>query len=108
LTGGAETPVSYLPPAPGEWPDGAFVAAVAEAADCGILLDLHNALRNARNGRQSVPAFCDALSPERVWELHLAGGERESGFHLDAHAGLIALRARVRCGLLRRRSRRRG
>ena len=85
----AETPVSYLPPAPGEWPDGAFVAAVAEAADCGILLDLHNVLCNARNGRQSVAAFCDALPRERVWELHLAGGERESGFHLDAHAGLI-------------------
>ncbi|MBN9508768.1 MAG: DUF692 family protein [Alphaproteobacteria bacterium] len=84
-----ETPVSYLPPAPGEWPDGAFIAAVAEAADCGILLDLHNVLCNARNGRQSVAAFCAALPPERVWELHLAGGERESGFHLDAHAGLV-------------------
>jgi uncharacterized protein (UPF0276 family) len=84
-----ETAVSYLPPALGEWPDGAFVAAVVEAAECGILLDLHNVLCNARNGRQSVAAFCDALPLERVWELHLAGGEREGGFHLDAHAGLV-------------------
>jgi uncharacterized protein (UPF0276 family) len=84
-----ETPVSYLPPMPGEWPDGAFVAAVAEAADCGILLDLHNALCNARNGRQSVAAFCNALPLERVWELHLAGGEREAGFYVDAHSGLV-------------------
>jgi uncharacterized protein len=84
-----ETPVSYLPPSPGEWPDGVFVAAVAETADCGILLDLHNVLCNARNGRQSVAAFCDALPLDRVWELHLAGGERKSGFHLDAHAGLV-------------------
>jgi uncharacterized protein len=84
-----ETPVSYLPPIPGEWPDGAFVAAVAEAADCGILLDLHNALCNARNGRQSVAAFCNALPLERVWELHLAGGEREAGFYVDAHSGLV-------------------
>jgi uncharacterized protein (UPF0276 family) len=83
-----ETPVSYLPPAPGEWPDGTFVAAVVETADCGILLDLHNVLCNARNGRQSVAAFCDALPLERVWELHLAGGESEGGFHLDAHVGL--------------------
>jgi uncharacterized protein (UPF0276 family) len=84
-----ETPVSYLPPIPGEWPDGAFVAAVVEAADCGILLDLHNALCNARNGRQSVAAFCNALPLERVWELHLAGGEREAGFCVDAHSGLV-------------------
>jgi uncharacterized protein (UPF0276 family) len=84
-----ENPVSYLPPAPGEWPDGTFVAAVAEAADCGILLDLHNVLTNARNGRQSVASFCEALPKERVWELHLAGGESEAGFHLDAHAGLM-------------------
>jgi uncharacterized protein (UPF0276 family) len=84
-----ETPVSYLPPVPGEWPDGAFVAAVAEAADCGILLDLHNVLCNARNGRQSVAAFCDALPLERIWELHFAGGEREGGFYVDAHSGLV-------------------
>ena len=84
-----ETPVSYLPPIPGEWPDGAFVAAAAEAADCGILLDLHNVLCNARNGRQSVVAFCDALPLERIWDLHLAGGEREAGFWVDAHSGLV-------------------
>jgi uncharacterized protein len=84
-----ETPVSYLPPLPGEWPDGEFIAAVAEAADCGVLLDLHNVLCNARNGRQSVTAFCDALPLERVWELHLAGGEREGDFFVDAHSGLV-------------------
>ncbi|MGH6838159.1 MAG: DUF692 domain-containing protein [Methylocella sp.] len=84
-----ETAVSYLPPAPGEWPDGDFVAAVADAADCGILLDLHNVLCNARNGRQSVADFCDTLPLGRVWELHLAGGENEAGFYLDAHAGLV-------------------
>lgn len=84
-----ETPVNYLPPAPGEWPDGVFVRAVAESADCAILLDLHNVLCNARNGRQSVAAFCDALPLERVWEVHLAGGESEGGLFLDAHAGLV-------------------
>ena len=84
-----ETTVSYLPPAPGEWPDGAFVRAVAETADCGILLDLHNVLCNSRNGRQSVADFCDAIPLERVWEIHLAGGENEGGFYVDAHSGLV-------------------
>jgi len=84
-----ENAVSYLPPLPGEMPDGDFVGAVAEAADCGILLDLHNALCNQRNGRQSVRAFCDTLPLDRVWEIHLAGGDSERGFWLDAHSGLV-------------------
>jgi uncharacterized protein (UPF0276 family) len=84
-----ETPVSYLPPHPNEMPDGDFTAQVAEAADCGIVLDLHNLLCNERNGRQSVEDFCVAIPPHRVWEIHVAGGESERGFWLDAHSGLV-------------------
>ena len=51
---------------------GAFAAEVAEAADCGILLDLHNLLCNERNGRQSVTEFCSSIPLERVWEIDLA------------------------------------
>jgi uncharacterized protein len=83
-----ETPVSYLQPAPGEWADGAFLAAVLETADCGLLLDLHNLLCNARNGRQPVTDACRQIPLARVWELHLAGGERQRGFYLDAHSGV--------------------
>jgi uncharacterized protein (UPF0276 family) len=85
-----ETPVSYLPNVPGEWPDGEFMAAVAEQADCGILLDLHNVWCNARNGRQAVAAYCDALPLERIWEIHVAGGEYLGSFYLDAHSGVAA------------------
>jgi uncharacterized protein (UPF0276 family) len=84
-----ETPVSYLPPRPSEMSDGDFAAQVAEAADCGIVLDLHNLLCNERNGRQSVEDFCAAIPPHRVWEIHVAGGEAERGFWLDAHSGLV-------------------
>ena len=48
-----ETGVNYLASRPDEMEDGEFVAAVAERADCGILLDLHNIYTNAVNGRQS-------------------------------------------------------
>ncbi len=84
-----ENLVSYLPPLPGEMPDGDFVAAVAEAADCGILLDLHNLLCNERNGRQSVAEFCRSIPLDRVWEIHLAGGQEQRGFWLDSHSGLV-------------------
>lgn len=84
-----EVPVSYLPGWPGEMPDGVFAAEVAKAADCGILLDLHNLLCNERNGRQSVADFCRGIPLERVWEIHLAGGQSGGGYWLDAHCGLV-------------------
>ena len=84
-----ETAVNYLPPLPGEIPDGTFAAAVAEVADCEILLDLHNVWCNERNGRQTVKAFCEALPLHRVRELHVAGGEEKAGFWLDGHCGLV-------------------
>jgi uncharacterized protein len=95
-----ETGVSYLRPRPDELSDGAFVAAVARHADCGILLDLHNIWVNERNGRQPVDEFLAELPVERVWEVHVAGGLELDGFYLDAHSGeipreLLQLAARV-------------
>ena len=62
-------------------------AAVAECADCGILLDLHNLFANGVNGRQSVEEFIAQLPLERVWEIHVAGGVELDGYWLDAHSG---------------------
>lgn len=83
-----ETPVSYLPLCPGHLSDGEFLAEIVRRADCGILLDLHNVLCNARNGRQSVRDFCESIPLERVWEIHWAGGELERGVYIDSHSGL--------------------
>jgi uncharacterized protein (UPF0276 family) len=82
-----ETGVNYLKPLPGELSDGRFVATVAEEADCGILLDLHNVWTNARNGRQPLDEFLRELPLERVVEVHVAGGEWHRGYWLDAHNG---------------------
>jgi uncharacterized protein (UPF0276 family) len=95
-----ETPTNYLQPVPGDLSDGEYVAAIAEAADCGILLDLHNIWTNERNGRQSVDDFLSMIPLDRVWEVHLAGGFETDGYYLDAHVGpidpeLLALAARV-------------
>lgn len=84
-----ETGVNYLRPRDDEIGDGEFMARVAEAADCGILLDLHNIYSNALNGRQPVQRFLSALPLDRVWELHLAGGFDVEGFWIDAHSGAI-------------------
>jgi len=84
-----ETAPNYLRPQPGEMADGAFFAEVAERADCGIVLDLHNLWCNERNGRQRVREVLEQLPLERVWEVHLAGGQSHRGYWLDAHSDLV-------------------
>jgi hypothetical protein len=84
-----ETGVNYLKTCPGELEDGEFFASVARCADCGILLDLHNLWVNERNGRQALHEVVTSLPPERIWEIHVAGGTDLDGFALDSHAALI-------------------
>jgi uncharacterized protein (UPF0276 family) len=82
-----ETGVNYLAPQPWELSDGEFVNAVAEASNAHILLDIHNILTNARNGRQNVADFMARIDTSNVLEVHLAGGFAYNGFYLDAHSG---------------------
>jgi uncharacterized protein len=84
-----ETGVNYLRPRADELDDGTFVAQVVDAADCGILLDLHNIWINERNGRQPVTDLLEELPLERIWEIHLAGGFELDGYLIDAHSGEI-------------------
>jgi uncharacterized protein (UPF0276 family) len=84
-----EVGANYLRPRDDELADGSFFAAVAEEADCGILLDLHNVWLNERNGRQPVAELLGELPLERVWEVHVAGGFELDGYWLDAHSGAM-------------------
>ncbi len=84
-----ETGVNYLKPQPGEMKDGEFFARIAEETDCGILLDLHNLWCNEVNGREKVRDVLKSIPLDRVWEIHLAGGERFEDYLLDAHSNLI-------------------
>ncbi|MEZ5363181.1 MAG: DUF692 family protein [Bryobacterales bacterium] len=74
-----ETGVAYLRRKPFEMHDGDFVRRIAEEADCGILLDLHNLYCNERNGRIRIDDFLERIPLERVWEVHLAGAPRPMG-----------------------------
>ena len=85
-----ETGVNYLHPRNDEIPDGEFVAELANRADCGILLDLHNLFANELNGRQKVWEFLKQIPLDRVWEIHVAGGFEWNGYWLDAHSGAMS------------------
>lgn len=82
-----ETGVAYLGRKAFEMEDGAFLAQVVAQADCGILLDLHNLYCNARNGRINLDRYLAQIPLDRVWEVHLAGGEEQGGVWLDSHSG---------------------
>src|SRR6201995_4109279 len=81
-----ETGVNYFAPRSCEMPDGEFFRTIAEAADCGILLDLTNLWANHKNGRADIHDVLACLPLERVWEVHLAGLEFAHGPWLDAHS----------------------
>ena len=81
-----ETGVNYFVRREEEMPDGEFFAAVAQEADCGILLDLTNLWINEKNGRAKISEVIAQLPLERVWEVHLAGVEMERGYWVDAHS----------------------
>lgn len=62
-----------------------FVAGVAREADCGILLDVNNVYVSAHNHGFDARAYLDAIPPERVFQMHLAGHSRAGDLLIDTH-----------------------
>ena len=62
-----------------------FLAAVAEQADCGILLDINNIYVSAVNHRFDPLIYLAAIPPARVWQFHLAGHSDHGDYLLDTH-----------------------
>ena len=57
-----------------------------EETGCQILLDLHNLHVNAVNQGIDERAYIEALRPEAVGEIHVAGGDWLQGFYTDSHS----------------------
>ncbi|HTY17700.1 MAG TPA: DUF692 domain-containing protein [Myxococcota bacterium] len=66
-------------------PEWEFLAAVAEEADCGILLDVNNVYVSAHNHGFDAIRYIDAIPPERVFQLHLAGHSESGSLLIDTH-----------------------
>ena len=63
-----------------------FLAGVAEAADCDILLDVNNIYVNSVNHGYDAEAFLRAIPGERIAYAHIAGHYREADdFLIDTH-----------------------
>jgi hypothetical protein len=66
-------------------PEWTFLAAVAERADCGILLDVNNVYVSAVNHGFSPREYLGALPAARIGQIHLAGHADKGTHLLDTH-----------------------
>jgi len=79
--------VSYSDSQLSEWD---FLREVSERADCLILLDINNVYVSAFNHRFDPHAYLQAMPPERIWQIHLAGHTQDDDLIIDTHDHPIA------------------
>jgi uncharacterized protein (UPF0276 family) len=71
-------------------PEHEFLAALAERADCGILLDVNNVYVSATNHGFDAAAYIDSLPAERIGQIHLAGHTDLGSYLFDTHSAPVA------------------
>ncbi len=66
-------------------PEWEFVSAVADEADCDLLVDINNIYVSSRNHRFDPCRYLRALPPKRVRQFHLAGHADYGDYCIDTH-----------------------
>jgi uncharacterized protein (UPF0276 family) len=74
--------LSFNDDAMSEWD---FLGAIAEEADCGILLDINNVFVSAHNHGFDALKYVDSISADRVFQIHLAGHSTSGNLLIDTH-----------------------
>lgn len=74
--------LTYRHSAMTEWE---FLRAVAERADCLILLDVNNIYVSATNHGFDPVSYLDGIPSERVYQFHLAGHSHNGEIIVDTH-----------------------
>jgi uncharacterized protein (UPF0276 family) len=84
-----ENPSTYLEFAGSTMTEWDFLAALAEEADCGILLDVNNVFVSGYNHGFDTASYLDAVPWPRVAQMHVAG-HTNNGTHIaDTHIGPV-------------------
>ncbi|HET6368004.1 MAG TPA: DUF692 domain-containing protein [Pseudomonadales bacterium] len=66
-----------------------FLGAVAERADCGLLLDVNNVYVSATNHGFATNDYLAGLPADRVGQIHLAGHTDMGTYLFDTHDGPV-------------------
>ena len=81
---------SYLTFKQSEMTEWDFLAQVASAADCDILLDVNNIFVSSRNHGFDPDAYLAGVPVDRVAQIHLAGHQRRPEIIIDTHDGPVS------------------
>ncbi len=84
-----ENPSSYLTFSGDTLAEWEFLAALAEEADCGILLDVNNVYVSSVNHGFDPVAYIEAIPASRIVQIHLAGHTHCGTHILDTHDGPV-------------------
>jgi uncharacterized protein len=80
-----ENPSSYVAFSDSPIPEWEFLAALAEQADCLILLDINNVYVSAFNHGFDALRYIDHIPTGRVFQFHLAGHLNRGDYIIDTH-----------------------
>jgi hypothetical protein len=84
-----ENPSSYLAFRDSPLSEWEFLGAVADRADCGILLDVNNVYVTAVNQGFDPDDYLAGLPAPRIREIHLAGHDEVDDVLVDTHEGPV-------------------
>ncbi len=76
---------SYVRYAQDEMGEADFIAELLQRSGAQLLLDVNNVYVSSRNHGFDPRAFIDAMPPERVRQIHLAGHEDQGELLIDTH-----------------------
>ena len=85
-----ENPSSYLAYNHSGVPEWEFLDAMAEQADCLLLLDVNNVYVSARNHGFDPCEYLAHIPAKRVWQIHLAGHSDYGSYVIDTHDHPVA------------------
>ncbi len=80
-----ENPSTYLEFKHSTIPEAEFIAAMANEADCHLLLDVNNVYVTCFNHRLDPQSYLDALPLDRVIQVHLSGHSHKGNHIVDTH-----------------------
>jgi uncharacterized protein (UPF0276 family) len=84
-----ENPSTYLAYRHSEMTEWEFLAAVADRADCGILLDVNNIYVSGKNLGFDPVRYLEAVPVQRVGQFHLAGFTDMGSYLFDTHSAPV-------------------
>jgi uncharacterized protein (UPF0276 family) len=76
---------SYVTYRSSEMTEWQFIAALAQEADCDLLLDVNNIYVSSINHGFDAREFLDAIPASRVRQIHLAGHSQHGDLLIDTH-----------------------